>query len=342
MSFQVTEDRIVFEGKDFIVVLIQDLLPTHKNFPRGAHHILKPWSQKPAVRGAYQKHKGRHITKLYCHQTAGSVTANGFDAPVRTTQFVVNDPAWVNRTIKFQTKWVWTGRGRGWPGCCYTYYIPYHPISHKGKIVIFQCWDNDWITWHSSDNAHSIAIVCQGYFRSRHMRTFKAKKGCPTGAPSPDQLTALEGFVLEYAIDHLHIEHDQILGHYDSPHPKATCPGDDIEKYVEGVKQGKAAPSIEPDDAPPMPLLAGSLILDTWEERQAALLLLGHDLGEYGKLQNGVDGDPGYLTRLAIEATEETFGLPIDGYWDDTFDFVLKTYLLGLGIGDKEILAEIP
>lgn len=342
MTFQVTQDRVVFEGKNFVIVDIQDKLPKHKHFPRGSYDVKKPWNGKPAVNGSYYEIKDRNISILYCHQTAGSVTRHGIDAPIATTRFVTNDPNWVQKTIKGKLKWVWTGTGRGWPGCCYTYYVPYKPLFHQGKIVIFRCWHNDWVTWHSSHNKPSISLTCQGYFKSRHMRSFKAKRGCPGGKPSGEQMQAVEGFILEYAIDELGISNDQIKGHYDSPYPKPTCPGDPIENYVEVVKQGKAAPTLVEPELPPQPMLDGMLVLDTWEERQAALVLAGHDIGSYGKLKNGVDGDPGYKTRAAIEAQEEQFGLKVDGYWDDTFDYIMKLYLLGMGVDDKELQALIP
>lgn len=342
---QLTEDvikeKIVFEGREFLIVDIHDKLPRHRNFPRGSYDIKKPWNGNPAVNGSYIE-TNRVITILYCHQTGGSVTANGIDAPINTTQFVINDPAWAKKKIKNEYKWVWTGTGRGWPGSCYTYYCPYVPLKYRGQIVIFRCWHNGWITWHSSDNSHSIALALQGYFRSRHMRSFRPRRGCPDGKPSKDQMTALEGFILEYAIDELGIASEDIRGHYDSPHPKFTCPGDDCETFIEGVKHGKGSPKLSEPDFPPLPLLSDYLPLHSWEERQAALVALGNDLGTYGKLKNGVDGSPGYRTRLAIEAMEEIFGIDVDGFWDDTFDFMLKSYLLGMGVEYQEIQSLIP
>ena len=86
-----------------------------------------------------------------------------------------------------------------------------------------------------------------------------------------------------------------------------------------------------------VPLYSNLLLLDSWEERQAALVLLGHNIGSSGPKGNGVDGDPGYRTRAAIEALEEEFGFPVDGYWDDTFDYHVKVQLHLHGIGKDQI-----
>jgi hypothetical protein len=330
------EERIEFEGEDFVIADIKNLLPIHRNFPHGSYDITKPWNGKPAVTGQYHHVSNREIKKLYCHQTAGSVSSSGFTAPIKTTNFILNDPSWVKKG----DKWVWDGLGRGWPGCPYTYYIPYNPISIRNKVVIFKCWDNDWITWHSGDNMDSISIVCQGYFRSRHIKCFTPKVGCTSGDPSSLQIIALIGFIRQYAIGHLKIDRSSICGHYESPKPKLTCPGDAIEKIIKEIKCGKSisladysAPIISPHD---------DIELDTWEERQAALVFLKHNIGHTGRLQNGVDGDPGYLTRAAIECQEGIFGMNADGMWDDAFDYEIKELLFKTGCTYEDIRVLIP
>jgi hypothetical protein len=70
-AFSVTPERVVFEGSNFVVVNVYDLLPKHKNFPRGSYDVKKP-SGKPAVSGSYYKIENRKIEICYVHQTAGS------------------------------------------------------------------------------------------------------------------------------------------------------------------------------------------------------------------------------------------------------------------------------
>lgn len=328
MIFKFEPERVVFEGTDFIVYDVADLIPRHKNFPHGSNDVLKP-NGKPAVRSAYYKINNRPIEILYCHQTAGSVKVKGFEALINTAAFTIRPPAW-NSLGK------WTGRGRGFPGEPYTYYLAYDPEKNNGKIMILKCWNHDWVTWHSSDNVRSIAIVCQGYFESRHIRTFKPRPGCD-GRPSDAQMLALDGFVREYAIGELGIKPSGIRGHADSPRPKPACPGDAIETFYRGIQQNAAMPELEGAYPPALPVLPGMLLLSSWKERQAALVCLGHFIGETGKQNNGVDGDPGDLTRMGIEATEEELGLQIDGYWDDVLDYHVKTQLLVRGIDQSHI-----
>ena len=314
-------EDVVFEGGQFVIVNISDKLKRHKNFPGGSSDVQKP-NGKPAVRGSYYRIENRVIEELYIHQTAGSTRLGGFEAVEATNNFFIRPPAWTKDGR-------WTGMGRGWPGFGYTFYLPFRPLVYNRKWVIFQVWEHDWVTWHSSDNRSSAALALQGYFKSRHMRRFKPRGyGNEKGEPSDAQIVAMEGFVHEYAIGHLNIPQTQIKGHADSPYPKKTCPGDTVETFYRKVQTGSTLPEMPIPDFLTMPFIPSMVELDKWVERQAALVLLGHNLGNYGPKGNGVDGDPGDLTRLAIEAEEERLGLKKDGYWDDVLDYHLKLQLL--------------
>jgi hypothetical protein len=329
MPFTIEPSRIVFEGSEFILYDVSDQLPRHKNFPHGTS-VVKP-NGRLAVPGywKFREVPGRRVDTMYCHQTAGAVTYDGFEALLNTWSFLVRDPS-------YTSDGKWKGNGRGWPGGAYTYYLPYRPIIYKGKVVIFKCWDHDWVTWHSSDNDHSEAIVCQGYFRHRSMKRFRPRKGCPLGRPSEAQDIALMAFLLEYAVGEMGIPEKNVKGHCDSPNPKAACPGDAIEGIYRAIFRPpfRAIPDTDP---PVFPEVAGVLDLNTWKERQAALVLLGHYIGSYGLKNNGVDGDPGNLTRGAIETEEMNLGLKIDGYWDDVFDYHVKMQLLARGKEQEDI-----
>ena len=294
-----------FDGSSFAIHNISELLPKHKNFPRGAYTVVKPWNQKPAIRGAYYEDKNRIISKAYVHQTGGSGKPDGISGAIATARFATNDPSWSNKN----GKWLWRGTGRGWPGMPYTFYLPYKPhIRSDGKVIIFQCWDLDWITWHSSDNANSIAIACQGYFNSHHIKNFIPKKSCPNGTPSTVQIEVVYAFLQEYVIAHLNIKPNEIRGHSKAPTPKLTCPGLDLEAVIKKVQK------------------ANALDLESWAKRKAALHLLGHFIS-----------DSTYSVRLAIEYQENIYKLKQDGYWDDTFDKEIKKDLAEKGIKQELI-----
>lgn len=307
--------RIVFDGSNFLICYIEDLLPKHRNWPSGAKDVKKPWNNEPAVVGSYICVPNRKITKLYIHQTAGSVSEEEIFAPLETTRFIINDPKWI--FSKPEQNWSWSGTGRGWPGIPYTFYIPYFPAYQHGKAIIYQCNNLNWVTWHSGDNSDSISCVCQGYFKSRHIKTFKSFPH-QTGEPSEIQQKILPTFIQEYAIQKLNIDPKHIKGHCDSPKPKPACPGDTIEVIYKSFSK-----KLTEDD-----LTINNYELENWHLRQAALVALNHNIGYTGKNKNGIDGSPKSLTRLAIEAQEESFGLKPDGYWDDTFDRLIKAILI--------------
>lgn len=320
-KFVFEESRVVFEGFAFIVYDVSDKLPRHKNFPHGTD-VVKPNGRRALPASwKYRQVPNRKIETLYCHQTAGSCVAEGYAALLNTFAFMARDPS-------YSESGKWRGTGRGWPGGAYTYFLPFKPEKHNGKEIIFQCWHHDWITWHSSDNHNSVAIVCQGYFKHPSMKSFRPKRGCPDGRPSDAQQVALMAFFYEYAQPIIGLSKMDIKGHCESPKPKTACPGTDIEKLYLQVRTSTALPEPLPWIPPLMPKVIGMLGLETWKERQAALVMLGHDLGKYGKGGNGVDGDAGHLTKAAVEAEEESLGLPVDGFWDDVFDYHVKLQLL--------------
>ena len=319
-EFKIKEDRIEYMGQDIIIYDISDLLPQHKNYPRGAFDILKP-NGKPAVKGSYWFNDDFELDKLYVHQTAGSIRSKGFDAVINTASFFIRDPKW-NEAGK------WIGNGRGWPGFAYTYFIPFEPEIYQGKVVIFRCNLPGMVTWHSSDNKNNEAIVCQGYFKSRHIKKFKPSKGTD-GEPSELQIVALTEFIEYKKMQHPDLK---VLGHCDSPKPKITCPGDVLEKLIGG--EINIPDKTHVDIAAELPLL---LPLDKWKDRQAALKIFGYDLGSYGKYKNGVDGVFGSKTRLAIEALEDEWGLIRNGYWDSMFDVVIRIVLLSKGVTQQDI-----
>ena len=332
-GFTFDPNRVRFEGKEFIIYDVHDLLPRHKNFPHGTD-VVKPNGKRAIPKiWTFREIKDREVDTLYVHQTAGAVTYHGFEAVINTYSFMARDPAYTEEGK-------WTGRGRGWPSGCYTWYIPYHPIIVDGKVIIFQCWNKDWITWHSSDNYNSVAIVCQGYFRSRHMGKFRPKRGCLDGKPSSNQLFAIEGFIAEYAMGKMGIVRENIKGHCHSKKPKAKCPGDDLEAVVIQVQNdADGVEFTQPGDM--FDGVKTKIQLDGWKMRQAALVTLGHDLGPYGPWGNGVDGDPGYMTRMAIETQEELFAYDEpDGYWDDEFDSLVRQLLDEMGV-DEDALLEL-
>lgn len=319
------EDRLVFGGSDFFIVKVWDLLPRHRNYPGGSYDVFKP-NDRPAVRGSYSDVEDRTIDTFYLHQSGGSVTHKGLEAVFSMAEFFIRDPSWDGDGR-------WTGRGRGWPFFGYTYFVPWVPDVYRGKMIVYQTNPLSRVSWHSGDNRRSVSLVGQGYFKSKHIRSFLPRKG-QTGSPSKAQMALFKSFVHEYVLGELVIDASRVYGHADSPKPKKACPGDDLERFCYDVRRHGGYKML---DAPQLTSVPHMIELGSWEERQAALVLLGSFIGTYGPKSNGVDGDPGELTRLAIEAQEAALGLPVDGYWDDTFDHIIKLTLMACGKNEQDI-----
>jgi len=286
---------IVFENQLFVLKNVMDVLPKHKNFPLGSNSIDTLTGQ-PVQKTEYIKIKDRKIQTVFFHQTAGSYQ-KGYEGLMNTSRFFIEDPVFENRR--------WTGNGRGWPGMAYTFYVPFCPDKCNGKLEIYQCWDLDWVTYHTGQghNRTSVGIAFQGYFKSRHITNFVPFKGT-TGSPSSEQMDIAESIWEDYFKPKLGLLNRDLSGHFRAGKP--SCPGDVLEAFV--IDKNCKSEDFKEVDKP--------IALDTWEKRQAALVLLGFKLGNTGTLKNGVDGKPGYKTRSSIEQLEKEFGMVPSGVWD--------------------------
>jgi hypothetical protein len=317
---------VIFEGVNFVIYDIVDLLPRHKNYPHGTD-VIKPNGERAIPKHWSYGRRGSVPSKVFIHQTAGSYTP-GFQGVYNTAAFVTRDPSYFEDGK-------WRGNGRGWPGMCYSYYIPFAPeTTPDGKIIIFRCVPDEDKSWHTSGhNREAFAIGFQGYFKSRHMGRFIPRAGT-NGRPSEAQLEALESSWNQYFKTTFNLTNNDVYGHFEAKRPKKPCPGDILERWVLGKRKGVE----EPAEVFTPPVDVTTMVpLDSWKTRQAALLLLGFDLGSYGVAKNGVDGLPGYKTRAAIEGLEEMLGLEVNGMWDDRLEFMCQMLLFSQGIGQDEI-----
>lgn len=305
--------KVVHEGSNYVLVDIIDELPVNENYPYN-------WRRS----ARYYDIAGREIGKCYFHQKAGSYTP-GMDGILNTAHFLVRKP-------EYNADGKWTGCGRGWPGYCYTIDVPHKPERNSdGRFVIYQCQPWDRVTWHSSDNVSGIAVGLQGLFKSKHMGRFVPFKGTD-GKPSSEQFEIIETLTEEFIKPKFGLENNQLLGHFESPKPKLTCPGDMVSDWLMRKRQEVQKSTIELGPAP-----FPGYELDTWEQRQAALVAMGFDIGDYGPKRNGVDGMPGERTRLGFEAVERMSGLPVNGIWDPELHYWVTNWLMMLGITQTEI-----
>ena len=331
--FRFKPQNVIFEGSIFVVYDVSRLLPMHRKYPHGTD-VIKPNGKRAIPAHWCYGDRGRPIDQAFVHQTAGSYQP-GFKGVLNTASFIVRDP-------KYFDNGKWKGNGRGWPAMCYSYFFSYEPeIAPNGKYILFRCIPDDQKSWHTSGhNSRAIALGFQGYFESRHMGRFRSRKGDKTnGNPSRAQREMLEASWSEYFKGVMGLTDDQIFGHFEAKKPKAACPGDWLERWVLNTRHGGMGGAqnskAELFEAPFR--IPGMVQLDTWKRRQGALLLLGYDLGNYGRKGNGIDGDPGLRTRAAIEGVEASFGLEQNGVYDERLNFFLQLTHSVLGTSQRDI-----
>lgn len=305
--------KLEHESITYKLVDAVEELPRHSNYP---------WNWRRSSR--YYDILSRKIEKCYIHQKGGGYI-RGFGGVLRTGRFFVQNP-------KYDNNGNWVGNGRGWPGYSYTMDIPYEPEREDRKFIIYKCQNFDTVSWHTKgDSRNSISVALQGYFKSKHAGKFVPYKGTD-GKPSSVQMDILEDLVENFLMQRFHFELSDILGHFESPKPKLTCPGDYLTNWLMRKRHEVFRTEIA--------VLQDSNFdynLNTWERRQAALVMMGYDIGDYGERKNGIDGMPGERTRLALEAVERRCGLPANGIWDPELHYSMTELLSIKGITQHEI-----
>jgi hypothetical protein len=321
-----------FEGSNFIVCDIRQKLVQYRNpnYPYG-------W------RGGGSRHYTRDLTSLECvvyHQTAGGLTP-GEAGPITTAQYSIRDPRFLcpacgrfwrgNKNYPHShcpqcgAKGENRGYGNGFPGMPYHVFVPWEPERLNGKAVVYWCQPFEEITWHASKgNATGVGVGWQGLFRSRHLRRFVPHPGTD-GDPSQFQKEIASPLWQEWLQPTLNLPATALSGHFEFG--KASCPGDWLETRVRTLR-GEPGLTVHASTSHVVDTL-----FCTWEARQAALFLLGYHLGTYGPLKNGVDGKPGYLTKMAIAAFQSNHNLVPDGVWDEQ----VQQAMFSIFFEDKEL-----
>jgi hypothetical protein len=342
----------LFEGSCFV---IKDLRKVFDKIVSSGF----PYNWRGKGGGVSPHHFGPKVIEyVVYHQTYGSISP-GEEGPKRTATFLTADP-------KFQCKECghkWTGSpkypstkcpkcvgqgknlgyGRGFPKMSYHVFAPFRPqLNENNKPILYYCVDFNERTWHSGKaNKHGIAVGFQGRFDHPTLKYFRPTKGTD-GQPSEVQKSIALPLWHEWIYPLLQKTQPKLMGHWEWG--KAACPGGWLQSSILLTRGEKPLKGYEDLSAtPPEPVWTSSELFDTHEERQAALVLLGYDLGPYGPHKNGVDGDWGEASRTALHAFEEELGLPPgdgdDGNWDEATEIAMTRVFKDNDLGADHLKA---
>jgi len=343
-----------FEGSCFVVKDLRREFKKYKSsgYPynwQGKGHGYSPHSEGP-----------KDVKLVIYHQTYGSIS-DGEKGPNSTASFLVRNP-WFQCnecSTKFEGKPSWPREqcpkcgsksvknmayGRGFPRPSYHVFVPFRPkFNEKGKCIIYYMVDFNEKTWHSGAsraNRTGVAVCWQGRFRHPSMGRFIPTKGTD-GEPSQWQKMIAEPLWVEWLNPAFQInDTKKLMGHWEWG--KAACPGGWLQSKILRMRGEKPLPGYETDDAPaPQVQWVPSELFNTLEEQQAALVLLGYDLGPYGPYKNGVDGDWGDLTYAALKGFEQDAKITQNGYWDEETETAMIAIFKANGLGADEIKAVI-
>lgn len=259
------------------------------------------------TRSAKYYEEPREITEIVLHHSAGA-RRDGLEAAVRLSDWIIRPPKYAIRNGKRR----WIGGGRGFPAGPYTFVIPSRPAVVDRRFTVYRIWDDDWRTWHTKGhNASAVSIVLCGFYRSRH------DPGSPHVHPDSTAMTALESLIADYLMPRYNLGPDGLRTHAECGKP--ACPGDYLESWVQRMR-GDEPTDHDTQEEGKVDLRP----LQTWAQKQEALVALGFDPGP-------VDNLPGPQTRAGIEAFQASKKLQQDGVIGPITERAMRIELAKLG-----------
>jgi hypothetical protein len=284
-------------------------------------HANFPFGRRGRQGGGYFEVPGRVIEAVMLHSLAGPFR-EGEAAVLGLANYHASNP-------KLDAEGRVVGGGRGWPGPSYHVLVPFRPAVVNGRFEVYQLWPFGMVTWNAGRfwNPRSISVGLGGMHDTRHAPKYSAGQARD---PDPTQFEATRSVVLDYLLPSLGLGPEGLISHAEAG--KVTCPGDVMEAWayhVRGREVSWLAPErrlwLAPEErtAPRAPgPRPDRRSLETWQERQAALVGLGFDVGPAG-----VDGIFGYHTKSAVRAFQRRLGIVVDGVWGAQTEGALRLEL---------------
>lgn len=215
--------------------------------------------------------------------------------------FVLHHAA-ANGSVETIHKW---HLDKGWAGIGYHFYVRKDGSVYRGR-------PENWVGAHTSGhNATKIGICAEGNFEKETMSD--AQKNAII-----ELLSYLRG---KYG-------NQKVYGHRDLD--ATACPGKNypFNEIVNGKKNSTSEEVKKEGDST---VNIELLVLGKGDEGeqvktlQRILVGLGYDLGKFGSMKNGVDGDFGDKTVSAVKTYQKLHNLDVDGIvGKDTWSKLLK------------------
>lgn len=271
------------------------------------------WPKGHGTSSGYYKINQRRIRRIYLHQSAGS-SRDGIEAPTRIAEWIIKAPRYkvdeAGNLILRNGRKIWIGGGRGFPAEPYSFVIPTRPTVEDGRSVVYRCWDDEWVTWHTRrGNRTGVGVCFAGKFATRHAPQFSDQH------PTTSAMAAGADLILNYLIPRYNLTLDDLSGHFEMGKP--TCPGDALEAWVR-ERRGEGVDWFHGDEDVTEPEL-DNRDLYTQKQRIRALRDLGFDAWW------DLNEPEGY--RLAIEAVQLAGGATVDGIYGPQSERVLRQLL---------------
>lgn len=202
----------------------------------------------------------------------------------------------------------------------------------------------------NSANQYTVGLNLSGFFASAgypeshpdepsKRASAKGLAGNLIAHPSTEQAQAVWG-VYCWLRKEFGATPDSVFGHVDSG--KAACPGTSAMALVDAIRREVITNDRELDrwlsgrddiwepGGWPMARWGGSPSVDYVTECQRLLVAAGYDLGNYGPNNDGVDGQWGKASRLALMDFEESAGLLVNGQPEEADYQALLTHVEGV------------
>lgn len=182
----------------------------------------------------------------------------------------------------------------GWAGIGYHFYVRQDGTVYRGR-------PENWTGAHTEGHNNTIGICAEGNFEK-------------------EKMCAVQKAAIIDLLAYLHGKYGSLKVSKHKDYAATDCPGKyfPFSEIVNGKKDGgevkaEAKPAASNGCAVSLSVLKNGSNGEQVKTLQRVLVGIGYDLGKYGILKNGVDGDFGPTTEKAVRTFQKLHNLTVDG-----------------------------